>query len=351
MTERQETDEQSIQTQNGAEETQMPVATTSSGGGNIVASRRMALNEDLAVAKAVRREKKEHFFDIATDSKTAPTNPLVKVCIGASVVAIVFLVAFVFYSFLSAKSNDADLEEKIMSGDQLESMKALRQHSIQNVVQIFAIVIGILLLSIFVGFGLLMYYKDTAEHQHEKRMSVVRAASNTFEYSEDMMSQLTSNLHVEIEKVGGLERDVDRCTKEISVLNEEKAEDKAKIEELKDEKAKKEAELAEAKAIMKAAEDSLKEAKCREDEFKKDIRDKDQTIKREQQEASRAREESSRFQTALEHSESDARNLRSRARCLEQSQEVYRSRAQQMEVNNARLEEASRHKKKGCCIS
>ncbi len=202
------------------------LATSSSSS----SSRQMALAEDLALAKEIRSEKKEQFYATAGDDKAAQTSPVVKVCCGAAALAILLLVGFVAYSLLASQSNDASLEEKIISGDKLEGLKALRQHSIQNLFSTFAIVVGVLVLGIFAGFGLMLYFKDTTQHQSQRRMEMVRAATNTFEFSEDLMAQLTANLQVQLATVGNLERDVERYTEQIEKLNEEGSNNREQID-------------------------------------------------------------------------------------------------------------------------
>ena len=307
-------------------------------------SRQMALAEDLALAKEIRSEKKEQFYATAGDDKAAQTSPVVKVCCGAAALAILLLVGFVAYSLLASQYSDASLEEKIISGDKLEGLKALRQHSIQNLFSTFAIVVGVLVLGIFAGFGLMLYFKDTTQHQSQRRMEMVRAATNTFEFSEDLMAQLTANLQVQLATVGNLERDVERYTEQIEKLNEEGSNNREQIDELQEQKAKKEAELSATQATVKATRRSLDEAKTREEGLREDLRTKEETLQEQQQESSRARNEASRLQDSMRRSETEASSLRSRARCLEQSVTENQSRARQLELDNVRLNEEVKRK-------
>ena len=307
-------------------------------------SRQVALAQDIAVAKEIRAEKKERFFDAATDNRAAPKTLVVKLCWGSAAIAVLLLVLFVGYSLLQTQSSDTTLEDKIMSGDKLESLKALRQHSIQNLFSTFVIVVGVLLLGVFAGFGLLLYFKDTTQHQAEKRLEIVRAASSTFEFSEDMMSQLTASLTVEIATAENLKREVDQYTAEIEKLSEEGTKHREKIEELQEQKAKKEADLAAAQATVRETQKSLGEAKAREEELKEDVRNKEDTIRKEQQESSRARTEASSLQDNLRRTESEASSLRSRARYLESQNQDYVSRAHCLELDKARLQEEVKRK-------
>ena len=307
-------------------------------------SRQLALGEDLALAKEIRSEKKEQFYAAASESSAAPASLVVKICWCAAAFAIVLLVALVCHSLLRTQSNDASLEEKIISGDKLEGLKALREHSIQSLFSTFTIVIMMLVLGIFAGFGLLLWFKDTDQHQSKRRMEMVRAATNTFEFSEDLMAQLSANLRVQITTVESLERDVDGYTKQIEKLHEEGSKDKEKIEKLQEEKAKKESELASAQATVRATQKRLDQAKTREEGLKQDLRSKEESLQKEQRESSRARAEASRAQENLRRSEAETSDLRSRARCLEQSASEYRSRAQRLELDNVRLTEEVKRK-------
>ena len=307
-------------------------------------ARQIALTEDIAVAKEIRAEKKELFYDIATDSKAAPTTLAVKLCWGSAAVVVLLLVLFVGHSLLRTQFDDTTLEDKIMSGDKLESLKALRQHSVQNLFSTFVTVVGVLILGIFAGFGLLLYFRDTTQHQAEKRMEIVRAATNTFEFSEDMMSQLTATLQVQITTVENLEREVGQYTEQIEKLNQEGTKNREKIEELQEQKAKKEADLAAAQATVKETKKRLDESKLHEEELKKEVRNKDETIQKVQQESSEVRARASRLQDDLRRSESDASSLRSRVRSLDSQNQEYRSRAHLLELDKARLEEEVKRK-------
>jgi hypothetical protein len=302
------------------------------------------LSRDFVQAKQVLKEKRREFIATATRSEAAPVEPVVKALWSFAALAVVLLVLFVGYSLLRTQSNDTVLEDSIMSGDRLESLKVLRQHSIQNLSTTFIIVIGMLVLTMFAVFGYLLYSKDTQQHQSKKQQAVVLAATTTFSQSDDITAQLVTSLELQKATVETLKHEVDLYTKEIEKLNKEGCKSREKMEQLTQQKAKKEAALAAAEATLKVTQESLDEGKTREEGMRKDLRNKEETIRAGQREAVEARAKVSNLEGKLRSSESDASSLRSRARYLEQAGEQYRSRAQYLEVETARLTEEVKRK-------
>ena len=292
---------------------------------------------ELAVAKGIRNDKKEQFFTLARENKTAPTSSAVKIYWGVAAVSSILLVSFVIYTLLRTQSSDANLEDRILSGDKTESLKALKEQSIQNYFTIFMLIIGVLLVGMFVAFGHFQYSKETTQYEKEKSLDVMHSARQTFDVSEDAISKLTGDLQMNKLVVATLEFEVDKCTKEIDGLSEKDEKNMEKIAELKEQKAEKEAKLAAAQATLKVTEKSLEEAKGSIQDLNQNLQGKEEMNKKLHEEAARDRSKISRLRDDLSRSECDTSSLRSRARLLEDSREEYRSRMHQLEVDNARL--------------
>jgi myosin heavy subunit len=301
-------------------------------------------HEDLALAKAIRADLKEKIFATARNDEEAPVTLIVKICWGFAAIAVICLVSFVGYSLLRTQSNDANLEDRIMSGDKAESLRALKQQSIQNYFTIFVIVIVVLVLIMSAGFGYLIYFKDATKHETNKTWNVVHSAEQAVDFNEDVISKLTGDLRLQVAHISNLEHDVDKYTVEIDELSKKDDRNQEKITELMEQKAEKMAELSQAKASLKATEESLAEAKVREEEKDKKLEDKDELIKKQSQEAAVTNSRMSRVQEELRREQSDASSLRSRASLLERAQDEYRSRMHQLEVDKARLVEEVKNK-------
>ena len=152
--------------------------------------------EELIAAKEIRSAKREQFFTLACENKTAPASRAVKIYWGVAAVALILLASFVIYTLLRTQSSDVNLEDRILSGDKTESLRALKELSIQNYITFFMLIIGMLLVGMFVVFGHLQYSKDTTQHQSEKNLDVMRSARKHFDISEDTISKLTDDLQV-----------------------------------------------------------------------------------------------------------------------------------------------------------
>ena len=301
-------------------------------------------HEELAVAKAYRTDLKENIYDTARNDEEAPVSLTVKICWGLAAVAVIGLVSFVGYSLLRTQSNDANLEDKIMSGDKAESLRALKQQSIQIYVTIFVIVIVVLILVMSAGFGYLIYFKDATKHETNKTWNVVHSAERAVDFNEDVISRLTGDLRVQVAHISNLEHDVDKYSAKIDELSKKDDKNQERIRELMEQKAEKVAELSEAKASLKITQESLAEAKVREEEKDKHLRNKDELIRKQSQEAAVTNSRMSRLQDDLRREQSEASSLRSRASLLERSQEEYRSRMHRLEVDKARLTEEVKSK-------
>ena len=300
-------------------------------------TQRITSEEELAIAKATREVYKEQIYATARNSDEAPISLVVKICWVLAALAVVCLVGFVCYSLLQTQTHDTTLEDRIMSGNKAESLRALKQQSIQNYFTIFVIVIVLLVLVMSAGFGYLIYFKDTEKHETHKRWDVVHSAEQAVDYNEKVISQLTTDLNVQISQISSLKSDVNKYSAKIDELSQNNEENQEEIKDLMRKKGEKEAQLASAQASLKAKEESLAEAKTREEGLNECLKKKEETNKKLVEEASVTTTRISRLQDDLSQEKSEASSLRSRARCLESSQEQYRSRMQQLQVDKARL--------------
>ena len=160
-------------------------------------------SHDLA-SKESLDDMREHIFVTARNNEEAPVSPIVKMCWGFAALVLICLVSFVSYSLLQTQSNDASLAERIMSGDMLASLIALKEHSIQTYFTIFIIMILVLILFMTTGFGYLIYFKDAAERETHKKYGLVHVAEKAIHSHEDVIRKLREDLALQMAHISNL---------------------------------------------------------------------------------------------------------------------------------------------------
>ena len=212
-------------------------------------------HEDFAEAKKKTTKMKENIFVTARKDEEAPISPTVKILVGSAALLVVGLVFYIGYSLLRT---DASLEDRIMSGDKAGSLRALKEHSIQNNFTIFVIVIVVLFLVMLAGFGYFIYFKDATKHEMKKTWNVVHCAEQAVDYNQSFISKLTGDVRIQTLQIDNLQQEVNRCSAELSKKDENNEE---MIRKLKQQLDKKMAEISQAETNLKTLEGSLAEAK------------------------------------------------------------------------------------------
>lgn len=108
------------------------------------------------------------------------------------------MIAVVVYAVLHAQSTDSRFEDKILAGDPIQSLTALKQYTIQNIVTIFSIII---VTGVFGLFGGLLHFTDTTKHETTKRQKIIRKATKSFEEVDDDLRSKMKIGAAEIERL------------------------------------------------------------------------------------------------------------------------------------------------------
>lgn len=203
--------------------------------------------KDLTLAKDNRNDRKKQFYNVVGSNATAPVTPIVTICWSLAALLLILLVFFVAYSLLRMQSSNETLET-VMSGDKFKSIKALKEQESQNTLTIYVMSLGVVAFLMFAGFGYLLYFKDTTQHEGDKRLVMVHTVMDQFDCDRDAIDELTSDLRVQMLAVRTLEAEIGDYTEQLDRLNKKDEKNQRKMEELKEQKAAKEAEAAKAKA-------------------------------------------------------------------------------------------------------
>lgn len=179
----------------------------------------------------------EQITAVAENSEDTPVELNIKIL---WTFAVLFAILLVFYFFHYMFKNDATLESKILSGDTTESLRALKELTIQNHDTIYTTMLLILIIILFAGFGFIMFYKDTVKHHSDTKWDVVRKASQALRFKEINIQRLKGDWNSEKSERKKLQKDIGKRLEEIKKLKKENEENLDKISVLEEQKKKKE---------------------------------------------------------------------------------------------------------------
>lgn len=236
-------------------------------------AQRLTSSEDLTVSKTLEDEQ------ITTVAENSEENPQVALIVKIPLmIAILLIILFVFYfgySLSKLGSNDATLEDKILSGNKIDSLKILKESTIQNYNTIYMIVIWILLIILFGGFGLVIFYKDMLKHHSNSKWDVVRTALRAVGIKQIAIRRLQGDLKSESSQREKLLKDIHEYSEELKKAKIKDTENLNRINELEEQKKEKEKELSEAKAHLEYKDRCLGEAEKRKQKLNKDLEAKE----------------------------------------------------------------------------
>lgn len=238
-----------------------------------VAQRWLTSSEDLTVSKTLEDEQ------ITTVAENSEENPqvalIVKIPLMMAILLIILFVFYFGYSLSKLGSNDATLEDKILSGNKIDSLKMLKESTVQNYNTIYMIVIWILLIILFGGFGLVIFYKDMLKHHSNSKWDVVRTALRAVGIKQIAIRRLQGDLKSESSQREKLLKDIHEYSEELKKAKIKDTENLNRINELEEQKKEKEKELSEAKAHLEYKDRCLGEAEKREQKRNKDLEAKE----------------------------------------------------------------------------
>ena len=161
---------------------------------------------------------------------------------------VLLLVGLISYIWYPSSQTDKNLEEKIVFGNRVESLLALKQHSIESSNTTSNMVLGFAIVAMIMGFGGVLFYIFLSERS--RRYDVVRAATEVVDIQQENITTLLSDeLSVKGVVVSELETKVEEH-REKDKQNEEK------MEQLKREKSEEVAKLqATVKVVAEAVHD------------------------------------------------------------------------------------------------
>ena len=185
-----------------------------------------------AVPNSFAGLKKE--IDKAAEGQDESLKQMAKVWGGITVLILVFFISFVSYTLSQTDSRDTNLEEKILTGDKMESLRALKQHSLEYTSTTYNMVLGFVIVAMLIGFGGVLFYVFLSEHS--KRQEVANKVRKVVDIQQANMFILSQDLSINKAVVGILKDEIIEH-REKDIKNEKK------MEQLKKEKAEKVAKL------------------------------------------------------------------------------------------------------------
>ena len=281
---------------------------------------------------------KDEIHTAAQSTEAVPVTFVVKICWTLAALTVVSFVAFVCHALLQTQSHDVNLEEKIMSGNKVESLRALKQQSVQSYFTIFLMVIVVLVLLMSAGFGYLLFYKDAAIHEDHQRQQIVKKAIKAVDTQEGKIMRLTADRDIQMIMICQLEKDVRGFETHLEEMKNKEVRNEEEIKLLVEQKSEKEAKLAAANASLRITEERLEETKERANCLEKDKEKVDRSNAKLEQNLATNNARILRLSSDLSREQSEVNSLRNRTRDVERSEERFRSRMQQLECDKARLQ-------------
>lgn len=150
------------------------------------------------------------------------------------VLILVCFISYVWYTLSQTDSRDTNLEEKILTGDKVESLRALKQQSLETTSTTYNMVLGFVVVAMLTGFGGVLFYVFFSERS--RRHEVVKTATDVADIQQENITLLSDELIVKEAAVSELETKIEEH-REKDVKSEEQ------MEALKREKSKEVAEL------------------------------------------------------------------------------------------------------------
>ena len=287
---------------------------------------------------------KDEIYTAAESTESVPVTLVVKICWTLAALTVVSLVAFVCHALLQTQSHDANLEEKIMSGNKAESLRALKQQSVQSYFTIFVMVIVVLVLLMSAGFGYLLFYKDAAKHDDHQKQQIVRKALKAVDTQEGKIMRLTADRDIQMVMICQLEKEVRGFETQIEEMKNKDVRNEEEIKLLMEQKMEKQAKLAASNEILRNTEKRLEETKERANRLEKDKEKVERSNAKLEQNLANENARILRLSTDLSREQAEVGSLRNRTRDLERSEGHFRSRMYQLECDKTRLQEEVKRK-------
>lgn len=166
--------------------------------------------------KVVLQEKQDDLLNIAQNDDGASVTNLVKFCWGFAFLLLVCLIFYVSNKFLNVHSDEFD--NVLLSEDPSARLKALKQHDNDNLLTLFTVVFGAVVLAFVLLFGNYMHFRDSKTHESRKRTTIIRKVVTVFMESEDYISKLNRNLGSQLMNVDHLKSSESKLEQEINEL-------------------------------------------------------------------------------------------------------------------------------------
>lgn len=270
-------------------------------------------------------------------------SPIVIICCVLATLGLFSLVYYIYYSLKQTMTHDADLQEKILSGDKIATLTSLKSQTIQynSIIYNLTILVGLLFATGAVGY--IIFYKDASKHRDKKALTVARMAADALNSQERELSEIKVQLSTKMARVEGLMERIQDFKDQIEKQERREIKNEEAILRLHEEKSKKEAELREANEELQTTRELYQKADNKVKTLKSELERKEQSERALQQEIAAGKVYVSNLETDLRREQSEAEASRRRASELERSEERARNQVHQLEIEKAKFEERREH--------
>ena len=283
---------------------------------------------------------KREIVDVAQNESDVYFTPLVKVMLVSASFVLLLLVWLVYYFIHATLTHDANLENKILSGKRIESLKALKQQNFEILIVVFALIFFFVIFVVLIGSVYFVFYNQTSM-QKERRMN--RVIIKAVEIVDIQEAELSAKLQAELSAINRLENTIKEREDAIAKHRQAEEINEEKIRQLEDEKADKVAELKAEKEKLEKSQKELEELERLQENLKDNIEREAQSKTELEQKLVNEKahtttleadltSEAKRLRTALSKEQSE---LRSRV----SDYDKLRRRNAELEAENQRLQE------------
>ena len=297
------------------------------------------LSSDLPIHVQHKRE----ILEVAESKSDDHCTPLVKRLLVLAILVFLLLTWLVCYFIHVTLTHDANMENKILSGKPMESLRALKQQNFEILIVVFALIFVLFIFVVLIGSAYFVFYHQTSMQKQRRMNRFLTKASEVIDIQE---CKLSAKLQADISAIDRLENTIKECEMQIHKHRQAEDRNEEKIRRLEDEKADKVTELKEANEELEELQEELEETRKLQKNLKDGIEKEAQLKWEVQQELvnEKARtmkleadltSEANRLKTALSKEQSQASSLRSRISNLE----ALCSRNAKLEAENQRLQE------------
>ena len=285
---------------------------------------------------------------IATESNNhVGLTPSVEIIVMLATLSFLVLVWFVDHSLQLTQTHNVNLEEKILSGKSIESLKALKQQNVQALSTIFILAIVFVIFVVLIEFGYLVLYNQASTQRKRRMYRILKKAIEVVDIQEAKLSAKQA----EISTINRLEDNIKECETKIKEHREADKINEKEIRRLEEEKSENVAELDAANEKLEEVQKDLEKAwELLKDHVEKEVQSKrelEQELVNERAHTTKLNADltsgAHKLKTALskEQPHDQASSLRSRVSSLEKVQ----SRIGEFEAEKKKLQEEAKKKR------